>query len=682
MEVEFWQSRVKITQIPLEIEEVINTDSHTGRQFKAPKSIMLDPFLDQTQYGLELQINNEFTWTFFFRERSKEDALFRGLSFLRYMELQFPGLSGEVDTTPLTSDLLRKKPLLFELDLPKRPKPFSIIEKFTPLFRKAKIGELCLYLFWEKDDSCSLNVGKIYDGVTNNLFKLKVFLRYNPPLLDKKKDAEEIDNVYIQFKSFLDYLTTDIRNSQGERFYFNRNMENDTWERILTNRVMFRNYNYIQTGKQYQFYYGNVPKDELFAFVDPEKFNFSFPDSCPILRANTLRLKNVEYFPIQKNDPNYIWIGNILDKGILESNHSLLPIDHFAGSLFIGGQSNTGKTYLLTQISNEFYEKAPQIGILYLNFGKGNQEKFYKADKIIKYGDEDFVVPYFVEGDYLYKSLQETATYLTASLGLREPVDKILKKVMDAFITSNGSLPDSLRALFKGLRKWYREHKYHDEYQTNILTAIENRVLSLLSEPDVENTFKIGPKNSVPQWFKEWRNGKKIMLDVSMCDSFLKLLLANAIFQLVRSLTPDYEAGKLRHLIVIDEAHQIAERSRDQRSNNDIFIAMVQLEKIFNTLILEFRSKGLGFIIADNNPSCLFYSATHGPSLQILFRLSEDSIKRFTSSFDDRNFLILLRTRRALVMNGNNSDRYAIQTVELDIDPSNELRSSEPSKEW
>ena len=45
MEVEYWQSRVKVTQIPLEIEEVIYTDNNTGRQFKAPKSILLDPFV-------------------------------------------------------------------------------------------------------------------------------------------------------------------------------------------------------------------------------------------------------------------------------------------------------------------------------------------------------------------------------------------------------------------------------------------------------------------------------------------------------------------------------------------------------------------------------------------------------------------------------------------------------------
>jgi hypothetical protein len=281
-------------------------------------------------------------------------------------------------------------------------------------------------------------------------------------------------------------------------------------------------------------------------------------------------------------------------------------------------------------------------------------------------------VPYFVEGDYLDKGLQETATYLTASLGLREPVDKILKNVMDSFIKVNGGLPDSLTTLFKGLRKWYMEHEYHEKYQTNILTAIENRVLSLLSESGVEIMLKLIPKNTIPRWFKDWRNGKKIMLDISMCNMYVKLLIANAIFQLVRSLTPDYEVGKLQHLIVIDEAHQILERSRDQFTNNDFYIAKEQLEKIFNSLMREFRSKGLGFIVADQSPSDLFLSATKLPSLKILFRLGEDCIKRFTTVLDDRNFLMLLRDRRALVLNGNNSDRYAIQTVGFDSVPSNE----------
>jgi len=681
MEVEYWQSRVKITQIPLEIKDEILTDSNTGRQFRAPKSILLDPFLDQTVYGLELQIRNEFTWTFFFREYSKKGALSRGFSFLRYMELEFPGLSGEVEAFPLTPSLLNRNYVLFELDLPRRPKPFSIIEKFTHLFRKFKVGEICLYVYWQKDDSCSLNLGNVYDGVTNELFKLKVFLRYDPPFMDREEDNEEIDKCIIHFESFLDYLTTDIRNVEGDRIHF-KQIDSAIWKNILKSRVMWQNLLYNKTGAQYMYFYDKIPEDQRFAFVNPEKFDFSFPDSCPILRANTLRLKNVKYLSIRKENPNYVWIGNIVDKGIPESNYSLIPIDHFAKSVIIGGQPGTGKTQLIKQMSIEFYDKTPKIGVLYLNFGKGNQELFYKTDRTIKYGDKDFIVPYFAGGAYFDKGLQETATYLTASLGLREPVDKILKKVMDSFRKVNGGLPDSLTTLFKGLRKWYREHKYHEKYQTNILTAIENRVLSLLSEPDIENTLKLIPKNTVPRWFKDWRNGKKIMLDISMCNIYVKLLIANAIFQLVRSLTPDCEVGKLQHLIVIDEAHQIFERSRDQFTNNDFYIAKEQLEKIFNSLMREFRSKGLGFIIADQAPSDLFYSAIKLPSLKILFRLGEDCIRKFTTVLDDRNFLMLLRDRRALVLNGNNSDRYSIQTVSFDSAPLTELQSFRSSEAW
>jgi len=680
MEVEYWQSRIKITQIPLEIEEEVYVDSNTGRQFKAPKSILLDPFLDQTVYGLELQIKNEFNWTFFFREEAKREALSRGFSFLRYMEIQFPGLSGDVQALPLTTNLINREYKLFELDMPKQPKPFSIIEKFIHLFRKFKVGEICMYIFWQKDDSCSLNVGNIYDGVTNNLFKLKVFLRYTPPFVDKEEDDEEIERLIIQFESFLDYLTTDIRSTEGKRIYF-KQIKSDIWKSIITSNVMWQNLMYTKTGAQCGFVYNRIAEELRFAFINPDEFDFSFPDSCPILRANTLRLKNVEYLSIQKENPNFIWIGNIVDKGIPESNYSLIPIDHFSKSVVIGGQPGTGKTQLIKQMSIEFYDKFPKIGILYLNFGKGNQEEFYKTDRTIKYGDNDFRVPYFVEGDYLDKGLQETATYLTASLGLREPVDKILKNVMDSFLKVNGSLPGSLTTLFKGLRKWYMEHEYHEKYQTNILTAIENRVLSLLSESSVEIMLKLIPKNTVPKWFKDWRNGKKIMLDISMCNIYVKLLIANAIFQLVRSLTPDYEVGKLQHLIVIDEAHQILERSREQFTNNDFYIAKEQLEKIFNSLMREFRSKGLGFIVADQTPSDLFLSATKLPSLKILFRLGEDCIRRFTTVLDDRNFLMLLRDRRALVLNGNNSDRYAIQTVGFDS-TSKELQSSRTSEVW
>jgi len=69
------------------------------------------------------------------------------------------------------------------------------------------------------------------------------------------------------------------------------------------------------------------------------------------------------------------------------------------------------------------------------------------------------------------------------------------------------------------------------------------------------------------------------------------------------------------------------------RMKNDFNIAKEQLEKVFNSLIREFRSKGLEFIIADQTPSDLFYSTIKIPNLKILFRLGEDCIKKFTTAW-------------------------------------------------
>ena len=145
----------------------------------------------------------------------------------------------------------------------------------------------------------------------------------------------------------------------------------------------------------------------------------------------------------------------------------------------------------------------------------------------------------------------------------------------------------------------------------------------------------------------------------------MKLVISSAIFQMIRALTPDQEASGVQHLIVIDEAHVILEKSREQFTNSDIYIAKEQLERIFNNLLREFRSKGLGFIISDVTPSDLFLSATKLPSLKILFRMGEECTRRFTYMMEDHRYLMLLENRHALILNGNNGERYAVKTITI-----------------
>ena len=109
-------------------------------------------------------------------------------------------------------------------------------------------------------------------------------------------------------------------------------------------------------------------------------------------------------------------------------------------------------TYFLGHILKEFYNKFKDIGVLILNLGKGKQEGFFKADRVLKYGSPEFHLSYFYEGEYLDRALQETASYLIASLGLGSPCDKILYNVMKSFIRVDGALPRSLEELFKEVK--------------------------------------------------------------------------------------------------------------------------------------------------------------------------------------------------------------------------------------
>ncbi len=656
---EYWQTRVRITQIPLEIEKELLVDFEQKKDVLVKKSFLANPFLDQTTYGLELGINNDFSWTFFFSEKNEEDALVKGFSFLSYLESQYLGLTGIVNVIPITSKELSQRPILYELVIPHMPKPFSIINKIIQLFKSYRIGALTFYIFWERDDSISIQP-PYYDGLIREYYKLKILISYSP--FRVKDDSKFIFNQL--FKGIQEFLTFGIRDIKGIKAHV-KLIPDEFWMNILKSDVMIYNSDNKITGRYFSTYWESpeILEWQRCAFVYPAMVDFSFPETCTIPKANVLKSMNLEYRGVPKEDKNSIWIGRIISNGILEDNPATIPISHFGKSVIIGGQMGTGKTRLLTLISHEFYKKAPHIGILYLNMGKPNQQHLYKHDSFIKYGSSDLQIPYFVEGEYIDKSIQETASYLAASLGLREPVDKILKNVMKAFIRVNGSLPISLRTLFKGLRKWYKKHPYDNKFQTRILTAIENRVLSLVSDPVLNKCTQLTPDSTIPQWFLDWRSGKKVFLDLSMCDAYVKLLLASSIFQMIRALTPGYETNGLQHLIVIDEAQAILEKSKERFTNSDFYIAKEQLEMIFNNLLREFRSKGLGFIIVSVTPSDLFVSTTKLPSIKILFRMGEECIRRFTHMLDDHKYLMLLKARQALVLNGNNADRFSIQTI-------------------
>ncbi|KKN63929.1 hypothetical protein LCGC14_0497020 [marine sediment metagenome] len=669
METKFWQTRVKITQIPTILERQRFFSQSNRDSVEIDMSWLFDPFLDQTVYGLELTLNKTFSFTFFMRAETESKALKRGYSFLMSLEGRFPGLTGEVSTLPVSLHTLRQGSPIYELILPRvlllNGDRFHIIQKLIQLFKVRDLNIFQFFLFWQKDDSSNIRMGCKVSALES--YKLKIFVRV---IKDNKIEYNEPQTAELEGK--LEYLTLGIKNIKGERARIKKVLRT-SWMNIKCSNVFWVNDKNLRTGPCYRDIYEQLPEERRPAFVTPDQVDFTFSSDLPLQKSLAPPLENINYSSIGENDKNSISLGPVLVKGVETKIIKCIPTSHFAHSVFIGGQTGQGKTHYLGHICNQFYKNAPDIGVLILNLGKGEQERFYLTDDVLEYGSPNLHLSYFYEGEHLDKSLQETATYLVGALGLSSPSDKIMYNVMNAFIKVNGRLPLSLKTLFNGLEKYFIDHPYHKKFQTYILRALQVRIPSLLADPTLRRTLKLSPGNSIPKWFHDWKAGKTIFINLGICNIHIKRLLANAIFQMVKTLTPDVEAGKLQNIIVVDEAYNILEEIVTKNYWQDDAISRDQLELIFNNLIKEFRSKGLSFFIADNTAHRLFSCAVSLPRLKILFGLGHKDSSLFTNNLKTQEYLLVQKKYHALIW--DNEEIYVIRSPNYTYSKQPEMRT-------
>jgi len=662
---ELWHAKVYITQIPAFTNHTINDGIESNsEETDMDKSWLFNPFMDNTVYGTEFTIDSKFSWAFFLPTLSKSEAYFKGNFMLNYLKDKFKGLDGKLQTIQINSESLNQNKKFFELRLPRPNQIYvnkvSLITKFMNLYyHRMNKKSLSMYILWQIDDSISArNILSYKTGkFATYMFKVRVFFSGN---LNKTRlsemNLEDIENL-----ANLSLMTSDIQTELDEGAKLIHGSEN-TWYNILTTNVFWQNDEKSFTGACYEKIYDRINLDERPCFLSANVTDFTMLNNIPLPRASILENENVNFNSHNINYQRDLHFGKYVHNGVLTQIDTYIPQDNFAQSVLIAGQQGTGKTYFLRQIMNEFYNKALGVGILVLNLAKGNQEKLYSVDKVIKYGSPEFQIPYFIEGQYKEKCLQETASYLIASLGLKNIVEKNMLTVMKSFYYKEG-LPNSLKTLFLNLQKFFKENPYHDKFQTNILRAINNRILSLLSDPILKKTIEL--TKEFPIWIKEWLGGKKVFLDLSMCNIHVKRLLSNAIFQMVRALLPDRETGGLNYLIVIDEAHQILGKSISNNPDDDDYIAREQLEKIFADLMKVFRSRGLSFILADQEPNRLFNCISTLPSLKFLFRLGYPDNALFSGDRNEQNFLSIQRNRYVLILNGITGERFIFRTLNI-----------------
>ncbi|MFW9970807.1 MAG: ATP-binding protein [Candidatus Odinarchaeota archaeon] len=633
----FWQACIRITQAPESFQPQLIPETAVPfyQKHEDIRSFLYDPFGNNPPdvYGLELTANDNIKPVFFTKVISRREALKLGHAWLSNLRFKFIGLDGKVKAKRIRkkNQEVLKKSQLFEIILPMGyiKNKINIIERFISAFYHKTDQPTQLIIFWQREPRSEKSQEQ------SNLFNIRGFIKCD--LSNSSEDDK------LKFEGIIQFLAMDIENQIGDRARV-VNPSNVSNLNLLEGSVFNDSYESLRTFAQ-------------------EDVNFDFPENLPLPRLPILKNENVRYIDIHEEfKKRAITVGHHIKDGVITNHETFVPINKLPQDLAIFGKSGSGKTYFLARFIQELAKKSEKVGILILNIAKESQEIFYHNFIKLKYSDMSFHIPYFIKDKKvtLKKRLQETATYICASLGLKNVFEKIIYRTEIGFLELKCQLPEFFIGLLRGVEIYIKNNPYGPEEQANLLQVFRNR-MNVFDEDKVQNVLKI--TDSLPKWILDWLNGENIFLDLSTCSKFVKMLIVNAIFQLVRTVTRDSEAEELKHLIVIDEAHAILEKPITNNSDDADFIMKEQMAKIFSELLKEYRSRGVGFVIADQSPDNLFKDVTSQPSIRIIFREDFPNITLFSEDSFDRQMLTQLENRLALVINGATGEKYLIKTL-------------------
>ncbi|MFX1297419.1 MAG: ATP-binding protein [Promethearchaeota archaeon] len=637
----FWAVRIVITQSPEEfqprsIQEGEIPEWQTHENFR---SFLYDPIGSKPpiSFGLELLANEKLMLTFFTTASSELDGYEIGQAWLSSLKYQFVGLDGRIEVIPVKVHEAEnyKNWDIFEIKFPSGliKRKVNILERLSNTFYQISEIPLKLFILWQKESRLN-EIHKYSDR-----FLLRIFISCDLKSLNVKERHK--------IMGIIKFLSLDVETDKGVVSEIEK-CTKISYMDILKGSIFHNALSHIKS----------VVKEDL---------NFDFPDSLPLPGLPILENENVRYIDLSvKFIKNAISIGYHIKNGVITNHKTYVPIAKLSQDIAIFGKSGSGKTFFLARFIEELSRKAEKVGILILNVAKSSQEIFYKDFKILKYSDDNFRVPYFFRGEVhsLEKYLQETATYICASLGLKNVFEKIIYRTSVGFIKLKGKPPDLFINFLNGVENYIRKNPYGPEEQANLLQIFRNRK-NVFDEQKIQNVLRLS--DNLPEWINKWINGKNIYLDLSMSSKFIKLLVVNAIFQVVRAITKDNIIEQLKYVIVIDEAHAILEKPITNNSDDADFIMKEQMAKIFSELLKEYRSRGVGFIIADQSPDGLFSDVVSQPSIKVIFREDYPNNLLFSEDSIERQILTQFPNRLSLVINGSTGEKYIIKTLDYNL---------------
>ncbi|MFX0077258.1 MAG: hypothetical protein ACFE96_17580, partial [Candidatus Hermodarchaeota archaeon] len=392
----------------------------------------------------------------------------------------------------------------------------------------------------------------------------------------------------------------------------------------------------------------------------PRDFDFEFLESIPLKKSYWLNDENVDLVPYEESSIESINIGSLIYRGSQTNHPKPMRIDHLHQRVLIAGNNGVGKSFFIFNLLTQIYKKRDDIGFIYINTVKSNQDKYFKrgknVDLSIKWNSPDCHVPYYTKDSNIYDS----AKYIIAQFGLKNFFESDLVRVFYSFIEHFGEPPKSIETLLDNLVSYIECDKDLDpKTRARRISYLKTQIAKITKEKYLVKNLEVS--DAIPQWFSCLLNGGGVFLDLSICKSReAQRLFLCALFNYLRNKLP--QTNLLKVIIVIDEAHRLFQEQTGHHVHDDDFISFKGFQDLMAELIEETRSQGISFIFIDQDPKLLMSKIRSAPMVYFIFSLDTDNAKVLAHNKDEEYLISNLGNREVFCRNKITKEKFVFHT--------------------
>ena len=335
-------------------------------------------------------------------------------------------------------------------------------------------------------------------------------------------------------------------------------------------------------------------------------------------------------------------LGCIFDLGkAYTENRVKLDVKSLTQHVFVTGSTGCGKSETIYKLINE----TKQVGTKFLVIEPAKGEYKNVFGDVNVFGTNPLIMPLlrinpfsFPTGIHVLEHIDRLTEIFNVCWPMYSAMPAVLKKAMlDAYescgwdlrlsvnrLSQGENVYPSFLDLFLSLEKVITESAYSEEVKSNYSGALLTRVESLTNGLNGE-IFSVNELSNMVLF------DENCIIDLSRVGSQETkslimgiLIMRLSEYRMTGANTPN---SALKHLTVLEEAHNILKRVSTEQSQEGSNMAGKSVEMITNA-IAEMRTYGEGFVIVDQSPTSVEKAAIKNTNTKIVMRLPDEDDRK------------------------------------------------------